>query len=59
MPMYPYKCEKCGHEFEELQGIKDEPLTKCPKCGEESLKRLIGNTTFHLQGRGWAKDGYS
>jgi len=52
-PMYTYKCEKCEHEFDEIQGIKEDPLKTCPKCGEETLKRLIGNTTFILQGDGW------
>jgi putative FmdB family regulatory protein len=42
MPTYDYKCENCGHTFETFQSIKADPLTKCPSCGEEKLKRLIG-----------------
>ena len=42
MPTYDYKCDKCGHEFETYQSMKDEKLTKCPSCGENTLKRLIG-----------------
>ncbi len=41
MPTYEYKCDKCGHVFEELQSMNDEPLTKCPKCGSK-IHRLIG-----------------
>lgn len=42
MPTYEYECGACGHTFEEFQGIKDEPLKKCPKCGRKKLRRLIG-----------------
>lgn len=41
MPFYEYQCSNCGHLFEELQSITAQPLTKCPNCGEETLKRLI------------------
>ena len=42
MPTYDYKCENCGHTFEIFQSMKDENLKKCPECGKETLKRLIG-----------------
>lgn len=49
MPTYEYICEKCGHEFEVFQSIKDEPLTVCPKelCamkkwGRGKVRRKIG-----------------
>ncbi len=31
MPTYHYVCAKCGHEFELVQSMKDEPLATCPK----------------------------
>jgi putative FmdB family regulatory protein len=43
MPTYDYRCELCGHEFEEFQSMKDELLVVCPKCKKEGLKRLIGS----------------
>jgi putative FmdB family regulatory protein len=43
MPFYEYKCTVCDHQFEEFQAITDDPLTKCPECGEV-VKRLISNT---------------
>ncbi|MBL9188746.1 MAG: zinc ribbon domain-containing protein [Opitutaceae bacterium] len=42
MPTYEYACQKCGHEFEQFQSMRDEPLKKCPKCKKTGLKRLVG-----------------
>lgn len=42
MPTYEYVCEACEHQFDEFQNIKDKPLKKCPKCGKNKLRRLIG-----------------
>ena len=42
MPTYDYKCDKCEHQFEKFQSITADALRKCPKCGKNSLKRLIG-----------------
>lgn len=41
MPTYEYKCDDCGYTFERFQGIKDKPITKCPKCSG-NVRRLIG-----------------
>ena len=42
MPTYDYTCEKCGYEFEQFQTITAKPIRKCPRCGREGVKRLIG-----------------
>jgi putative FmdB family regulatory protein len=42
MPTYEYACPKCGHQFELFQSMRDEPITKCPKCKKTGVKRLIG-----------------
>jgi putative FmdB family regulatory protein len=42
MPTYEYACPKCGHQFEQFQSMRDEPLTICPKCKKKGLKRLVG-----------------
>lgn len=61
MPIYPYKCSKCGYEFEAFQNINDDVITKCLRCKKpHSVKRLIPSTGgFILKGSGWYKDGYS
>ena len=41
MPTYEYQCLKCNHTFERFQGIRDEPVKRCPVC-RCKVKRLIG-----------------
>jgi putative FmdB family regulatory protein len=53
MPIYEYDCTDCGHQFETMRKISDEPLTTCPSCGKESLKKLISKVAFRLKGTGW------
>ena len=43
MPIYEYQCSNCGHHLEELQSISEPPLVKCPNCGKNTLKKLIGS----------------
>jgi putative FmdB family regulatory protein len=59
MPVYEYECGACGHQFEEWQKIKDDPIKVCPKCQAEKVERLISQTAFHLKGGGWYSDLYS
>ena len=55
---YEYKCEHCGHLWEQEQSIKDEPTKDCPKCKKEKAKRLIcGGGGFILKGGGWYNSG--
>ena len=47
MPRYVYElceggCQYCGGRFEVTQSMKDDPLTKCPKCKKKKLNRLLG-----------------
>jgi putative FmdB family regulatory protein len=53
MPIYEYQCGKCGHQLEALQQISDPPLTKCPECADEALKKLVSAAGFRLKGTGW------
>ena len=42
MPTYDYVCDACEHAFELFQSIKADPIKKCPECGKNKLRRLIG-----------------
>jgi putative FmdB family regulatory protein len=53
MAIYEYRCDSCGHEMEVMQKMSDPPLTGCPECRQESLRKLISAPGFHLKGTGW------
>ena len=54
MPTYDYECESCGKNFEYFQSISESPKTKCPECGRQKLKRLIGaGAGFLFKGSGF------
>jgi putative FmdB family regulatory protein len=53
MPIYEYQCEACGHVFDSLQKISEPPLTTCPDCSAEALKKLVSAPAFRLKGGGW------
>ena len=53
MPIYEYQCEDCGHLFDALQKMSDDPLKDCPDCGEAALRKLLSAPNFRLKGGGW------
>ena len=57
MPIYEYKCNKCG-VFEVMQKISEAPLKKCPTC-KGKAERQISNTSFVLKGSGWYVTDYA
>lgn len=42
MPTYEYLCDHCGQTMEIFQSITESPRRKCPHCGKQKLKRLLG-----------------
>ena len=62
MPIYEYECTHCGlvHTaiFKAAHDIQTE-YYYCRTC-ERVYKhqRIISASSFHLKGKGWAKDGY-
>jgi putative FmdB family regulatory protein len=57
MPIYEYKCSKCG-VVEVMQGIKEAPLKKCPNC-KSKVERMISSSSFVLKGSGWYATDYA
>ena len=53
MPIYEYRCEKCGHQEDALQKMSDDVLTECPACHEHALIKLVSAPNFRLKGSGW------
>ena len=56
MPIYEYRCKKCGERFEMFRSIKasDSDL-RCLKCGSDDLERLL-STFVSTSGTGSAGD---
>src|SRR3954471_6438275 len=42
MPTYEYQCDACGHAFEKFHSMSAAPIRKCPSCGKNKVRRLIG-----------------
>ncbi len=58
MPLYEYKCDKCGDVFEVRQNFSDEPVHVHEKCGG-TVERLISRSAFRLKGSGWYATDYA
>jgi len=57
MPIYEYRCDKCGRDFEELTFSHDDAAAECPACGA-SARRLVSRSGFILKGSGWYVTDY-
>jgi putative FmdB family regulatory protein len=60
MPLYEYKCQKCGDVFEVIQKFADEPLTTHAKdaCGGV-VERLWAAPALVFKGSGWYITDYA
>jgi putative FmdB family regulatory protein len=58
LPLYPYRCTKCGHRFEKIQSFSAAPETECPKCGG-LLERPLTAPGLNFKGAGWYVNDYS
>ncbi len=42
MPVYEYKCGKCGEKFElKLGFFQNRNAVKCPKCDSSNVERVF------------------
>ena len=53
MPVYTYRCENCGIQFEKQQSFTDDPLKTCPECRKKALKKVITPTKVIFKGSGF------
>ncbi len=53
MPVYTYRCDSCGVQFERYQSFNDEPLKICPECRKKSLRKVITPTRIIFKGSGF------
>lgn len=53
MPVYTYRCESCGVQFDQHQSYDEDPLVICPECREKSLQKLIQPVGIVFKGSGF------
>ena len=58
MPIYEYKCRKCGKQFEAFQGITEPELKSCKFC-KGKVNKLVSLSSFALKGSGWYTTDYA
>ena len=52
MPLYVYRCNENGHEFQVRQRMVDDPLTECPVCGGP-VRRVVSSVGVVFKGSGF------
>lgn len=58
MPLYEYRCEKCGELFEVMQKFSEQPLSVHEKCGG-SVHRQLSAPALQFKGSGWYITDYA
>jgi putative FmdB family regulatory protein len=53
MPVYTYRCESCGVQFEKTQKFSDAQLTRCPECGKKELRKVYTPVGIVFKGSGF------
>jgi putative FmdB family regulatory protein len=53
MPVYTYRCESCGVQFDRHQSYTDAPIKTCPECRKKSLKKVIAPVGIVFKGSGF------
>ena len=53
MPIYTYRCENCGVQFDHRQSFSDAPLTRCPECSKKTLRKVYQPVGIVFKGSGF------
>jgi putative FmdB family regulatory protein len=53
MPIYTYRCENCGVQFDQTQKFSDPPMSKCPECGKKTLQKVYQPVGIVFKGSGF------
>lgn len=57
MPLYEYKCLKCGRNTEKIETVAGPHLKKCPHCGGK-VESVITAPSIQFKGAGWYVTDY-
>jgi len=58
VPLYEYKCLKCGRKTEKIENVAGPHLKKCPHCGGK-VEALISAPAIQFKGSGWYVTDYA
>jgi putative FmdB family regulatory protein len=58
MPTYQYRCNNCGHEFEEFQSMTEDPIKVCPECQGKTRRLITGGAGLLFKGSGFYQTDY-
>ncbi len=58
MPLYEYKCLKCGRTTEKIESVSGPHLKKCPHCGGK-VESVITAPAIQFKGAGWYVTDYA
>ncbi len=53
MPVYTYRCESCGIQFDRQQSFNDSPITTCPECRQKAVRRVYKPVGIVFKGSGF------
>jgi len=53
MPIYTYRCDNCGVQFDRQQHFDDPLLKKCPECGKLKLRKVFLPVGIVFKGSGF------
>jgi putative FmdB family regulatory protein len=55
MPIYQYKCNKCGFLFEKFNKVENRDISTCPHCTSNNVSRKFLPTAIIFNGKGFYK----
>jgi putative FmdB family regulatory protein len=58
VPLYEYKCLKCGRKTEKIENVDGPHLKKCPHCGGK-VEALFSAPAIQFKGTGWYVTDYA
>jgi putative FmdB family regulatory protein len=58
MPIYEFRCKKCGNQIEVFQKLSDKSPTRCKKCGGR-LEKMVSSPAIQFKGEGWYVTDYA
>lgn len=58
MPIYRFRCDRCGAEFRELVAKGDGAMVRCSVCGSTEVSRLLSRFGVVYKGSGFYTTDY-